>query len=162
MYGTTQTKITSFQWKTYALLYFMSLCFAFPFLWYEPFCCACQPTMLVLLVLNQVAKVSHFLSFLKYVIMENLHRIFLCAHSTTVYNSISVSAQNYITHIHRIANRTAPFCQSHCFFARNIHNQRIESWLRLFAQAFITMLVMLFKVCNCCEKPEKCRIIRSK
>lgn len=100
MYGTTQTKITSFQWKTYALLYFMSLCFAFPFLWYEPFCCACQPTMLVLLVLNQIAKVSHFLSFLKYVIMENLHRIFLCAHSTTVYNSISVSAQNYITHIH--------------------------------------------------------------
>lgn len=27
---------------------------------------------------NQAAKVSHFLSFLKYVIMENLHRIFLC------------------------------------------------------------------------------------
>lgn len=75
------------------------------------------------LVLNQVAKVSHFLSFLKYVIMENLHRIFLCAHSTTVYNSISVSAQNYITHIHTyIALPTErPHSVSHIAFLRETY-----------------------------------------
>lgn len=75
------------------------------------------------LVLNQVAKVSHFLSFLKYVIMENLHRIFLCAHSTTVYNSISVSAQNNITHIHTyIALPTErPHSVSHIAFLRETY-----------------------------------------
>lgn len=127
----------------FALLYFMSLCSAFISLclllvslcsaWFRSAlpCLACELTVQHP---NQVAKVSHFLSFLKYVIMENLHRIFcfvFIQQQFTIPFPLAHKITSHTTFPH--CQQTGPILSLTSLFARiaqhtHIHN-RTPNWV---------------------------------